>query len=189
MKLSTLSTRKRNRQRSIGFDGALVADPVFVPSVNSPIPGRDPNNGNTIQHLDEVVIASMLVEVPSGTITSGGVTLNVIVLLNYVESWVRGFGAIDLNGQIEDLATAEICRAQLWQWIAHKIKIVDGPTITLSYIMNEVDKLIVTKKREQGAEFYRRQYLFAREKIFEMLSASTLLDFMPSLLYKYVVDF
>jgi len=181
----------RNRQRSIGFDGALVADSIFVSSANySPMPGCDSNNnGNTVQHLDEAAIAKMLIEVPSGTITSEGVMLNVIVLLNYVESWVRGFGAIDLNGQIEDLATAEICRAQLWQWIAHKIKVADGSAVTVSYVMNEVDKLIVTKKKELGAEFYRRQYLFAREKIFEMLSANSLLDFMPSLLYKYIVDF
>jgi len=141
---------------------------------------------------EEDILAKKLIEVPKGTITTQGIKTNVSVFVNYVESWVRGAGAIDLNGKIEDLATAEICRAQLWQWIKHKAPLSgneEGATVTLSLVKHEIDLLISQKKKELGSVFYNRQYLFAREKVLEMLSSSTFLDFMPTLLYQYIVDF
>jgi len=131
----------------------------------------------------------LLIEVPKGSITIQGIRTNVSVVVNYVESWVRGFGAIDLNGKIEDLATAEICRAQLWQWIKHKSLINGNNTVTFEVVKTEIDELISRKKKELGSAFFDRQYLFAREKVYEMLRSDSFLDFMPSLLYQYIVDY
>jgi len=74
--------------------------------------------------------AEDLVQIPAGTITEGGVRRNISVGLQYLESWLRGNGCVPIFNLMEDAATAEISRTQLWQWIHHGAKLDDGRTVT-----------------------------------------------------------
>ena len=68
---------------------------------------------------DVQVTAEDLLRVPEGTITEEGLRTNISVGIQYIEAWLRGFGAVAINNLMEDAATAEISRAQVWQWIRH----------------------------------------------------------------------
>jgi malate synthase len=113
----------KEREAGNGFDGTWVAHPDLVPvamEVFDSVLGEQPNQVS--RRRDDVVVdASDLldVRVPGGEVTAEGVTNNVSVGLQYLESWLRGVGAAAINNLMEDAATAEISRAQIWQWVRH----------------------------------------------------------------------
>ena len=82
-------------------------------------------------YVDATVTAEDLLKVPTGVITEEGVRENIRVGVQYVESWLRGNGCVPLYNLMEDAATAEIGRAQLWQWIKHNAVLDDGQTISV----------------------------------------------------------
>jgi malate synthase len=113
----------KEREAGSGFDGTWVAHPDLVPvamEVFDSALGDQPNQVSRRRN-DVAVDASDLldVRVPGGDVTDDGVTSNVSVGLQYVESWLRGVGAAAINNLMEDAATAEISRAQIWQWVRH----------------------------------------------------------------------
>jgi malate synthase len=113
----------KEREAGSGFDGTWVAHPDLVPvamEVFDSALGDQPNQVSRRRN-DVAVDASDLldVRVPGGDVTDDGVTRNVSVGLQYVESWLRGVGAAAINNLMEDAATAEISRAQIWQWVRH----------------------------------------------------------------------
>ncbi|MBT8219399.1 MAG: malate synthase A, partial [Bacteroidia bacterium] len=114
-----------------GHDGTWVAHPGLV-SVAMDIFDEYMTTPNQI-HLkrDDIQFsAEDLVEVPKGTITEAGLRTNLNVGILYIESWLRGNGAAAIYNLMEDAATAEISRSQVWQWIHHKANLEDGRTIT-----------------------------------------------------------
>jgi malate synthase len=137
------------REASAGYDGAWVAHPDLVPVVDqvfSRVLGSRPNQkdrqrddvtGRRDQLLD--------VRVPGGRITEAGVRGNISVALQYLSAWLGGSGAVAINNLMEDAATAEISRSQLWQWIHHSATTDRGETITLALcralLQEEQDKL------------------------------------------------
>ena len=117
------------------FDGTWVAHPDLVPvamEIFDRILGEKPNQKDRLREDVSVTAEQLLdVRVPGGKITDGGVRTNVSVALQYIDSWLRGNGAAAINNLMEDAATAEISRAQLWQWIRHNATTDDGAPITL----------------------------------------------------------
>jgi malate synthase len=113
----------KEREAGDGFDGTWVAHPDLVPvaaEVFDSVLGERPNQLE--RRRDEVSVepSDLLdVRVPGGEVTEEGVRNNVSVGLRYLESWLRGVGAAAIYNLMEDAATAEISRAQLWQWIRH----------------------------------------------------------------------
>jgi malate synthase len=113
----------KEREAGSGFDGTWVAHPDLVAvatEVFDSALGEQPNQ--VARRRDDVAVdASDLldVRVPGGEVTEEGVTNNVSVGLQYLESWLRGVGAAAINNLMEDAATAEISRAQIWQWVRH----------------------------------------------------------------------
>jgi malate synthase len=83
-----------------------------------------------ITRAGEVYTQKDLLELPAGTITEAGLRMNINVGILYIESWLRGVGAAALHNLMEDAATAEISRTQVWQWIKNGSKLEDGRTIT-----------------------------------------------------------
>ena len=122
------------REAGDGFDGSWVAHPDLVPVVREVFDGvlGDRPNQRERQRADVREDAAALLDarVPGGSITAGGVRLNVSVALQYLESWLRGWGAVAINNLMEDTATAEISRAQLWQWIRHAVPVEGGTPFT-----------------------------------------------------------
>ena len=113
----------KRREAGDGFDGTWVAHPDLVPVATEEfdaVLGPRPNQVERLREEVDVAAADLLdVRVPGGEITDEGVRGNVSVGLRYLESWLRGAGAVAIDNLMEDAATAEISRSQLWQWLRH----------------------------------------------------------------------
>jgi malate synthase len=113
----------KEREANDGFDGTWVAHPDLVPVATEVFDSVLGDRSNQVdRRRDDVSVqgADLLdIRVPSGEVTEEGIRSNVSVGLQYVESWLRGVGAAAINNLMEDAATAEISRAQIWQWIRH----------------------------------------------------------------------
>jgi malate synthase len=123
----------KTREAQGGFDGTWVAHPDLVPIAlaafaarGTPVP-QPPPSDDTHALLD--------VRIPGGTITAAGVRGNVRVALLYLDAWLRGQGAVGIDNLMEDTATAEIARAQLWQWIRHRSTMAEGGPVTAEVYM------------------------------------------------------
>ena len=113
----------KRREAGDGFDGTWVAHPDLVPVATEEfdaVLGSRPNQVERLREEVDVAAADLLdVRVPEGEITDEGVRMNVSVGLRYLESWLRGAGAVAIYNLMEDAATAEISRSQTWQWLRH----------------------------------------------------------------------
>jgi malate synthase len=125
----------KEREAGAGFDGTWVAHPGLVGAATEifdGVLGGQPNQkGKLREDVTPNAAALLDVRIVGGKITDGGIRTNVSVGLQYIDSWLRGNGAAAINNLMEDAATAEISRAQLWQWIRHKATTDDGAPITL----------------------------------------------------------
>lgn len=167
------------RERKSGLVGALVAHPLFVDDCRKAFEQEIPMNNNyEILNLGEPEIASRLIEVPKGTITMEGVKYNVNVVVNYIYSWIRGNGGCPLNGCVEDLATCEISRSQLWQWIKHKVKTVNQEEVTYDLVMKIVQDILHQKKDNDKR---------VKKTISELLNVNRFVDFIPTILYDHII--
>jgi malate synthase len=123
------------REAKAGYDGAWVAHPDLVPVVQevfSEILRTKPNQKDRQREDISVRREQLLdVRVPGGHITEAGVCGNISVALQYLTAWLGGSGAVAINNLMEDAATAEISRSQLWQWIRHAATTENGAPITL----------------------------------------------------------
>jgi len=124
----------KERESSDGFDGTWVAHPDLVPvaqEVFDAVLGDAPNQKDRVRPDVEVASGTLLdVRVPDGRVTERGVRANVSVGLSYLASWLAGNGAAAINNLMEDAATAEISRSQLWQWRTHAVPLDDGSPMT-----------------------------------------------------------
>jgi malate synthase len=115
------------REARDGHDGTWVAHPGLVPvaleEFNREMP--EANQIESLKQQDIIITVKDLLEIPGGTITEEGVRININVGIQYVESWLSGKGAAPIHNLMEDAATAEISRAQLWQWIRHPKGVLD----------------------------------------------------------------
>ncbi|SFX33596.1 malate synthase [Thermoactinomyces sp. DSM 45891] len=146
----------KEREASDGHDGTWVAHPALVPIAKEVFDRIMPTaNQYFKQRPDVEVVASDLLAVPEGTITEDGLRMNIRVGVQYMEAWLRGFGAVALNYLMEDVATAEISRAQVWQWIHHDKGILeDGRKITAELFQVLLEEELLKIKMELGEERY-----------------------------------
>jgi malate synthase len=124
----------KERESADGFDGTWVAHPDLVPlarEVFDAVLGDGPNQKGRLRPEVGVTARDLLdVAVPAGAVTEAGVRANVSVGLAYLASWLAGNGAAAINNLMEDAATAEISRSQLWQWRTHAVSLDDGSPLT-----------------------------------------------------------
>jgi malate synthase len=128
----------KEREAGDGFDGTWVAHPDLVPvalEVFDKALGERPNQKDRLRE-DTLATAAALTDpsVPAGAITEGGVRLNINVALQYLDSWLRGTGAAAINDLMEDVATAEISRSQLWQWRVNAARLPDGEAVDVALL-------------------------------------------------------
>jgi malate synthase len=161
----------KEREATDGHDGTWVAHPGLVPIALEvfdrlmPIPKL---NQIDKQLPDYTCTAADLLQVPPGTITDAGLKQNVAVGLGYVEAWLRGIGCVPLFNLMEDAATAEISRAQLWQWVHHHAKLEDGRAVTTALVEQTIDdELASTRPKVDDARFsaYERAATLMRKLI------------------------
>src|SRR3989441_6511819 len=118
------------REVKAGHDGTWVAHPGLVPIAKAIFDEymKTPNQIH-VKREEVSVSAKDLLAVPTGEITEAGLRLNINVGLQYLEAWLRGNGCVPIYNLMEDAATAEISRAQVWQWVRHKARLADGRVI------------------------------------------------------------
>jgi malate synthase len=153
------------RESGDGFDGTWVAHPDLVPVAKQVFDERlkDAPNQLGVMREDVEVDEADLIDprVPGGTITQAGVRTNVSVGIRYLESWLRGVGAAAIDNLMEDAATAEISRAQVWQWVRHGACTTDGARVTRESIMSIADDEL-EKARFPGSRIDDARALFER---------------------------
>jgi malate synthase len=155
----------KQREAGDGHDGTWVAHPGLV-ALAKEIFDREMPQPNQIarKRQDVHVDASDLLAVPSGTITEPGLRQNLNVGIGYIEAWLRGIGCVPLYNLMEDAATAEISRAQVWQWIRHGAQLEDGRNIDAALcrtiLDEELEKLRATA--EKGSRYDDAAKLISR---------------------------
>ena len=116
---------------------------------------------------------------PEGEISEAGVKQNIAVSIGYLESWLRGIGCVPLFNLMEDAATAEISRAQLWQWIHHKAKFSDGRTVTLDLVLKLIDEELAKVRQAVGdAQFRTSRYNDAAGILRDLVQSKQFVDFL-----------
>ena len=127
-------TEDKDREAGDGFDGTWVAHPDLVPVARASfdkVLGTHPHQKDRRREEVRVSGAQLVsLTIPGSSVTDAGVRTNVSVALQYLASWLAGVGAAGINNLMEDAATAEISRAQLWQWIRHGTRLADGSIMT-----------------------------------------------------------
>jgi len=121
----------KEREAGDGHDGTWVAHPGLVPVAMEVFDRLMKGKNQVDRQRDETISASDLLAVPKGTITEAGLRNNISVAVQYIASWLAGNGCVPIFNLMEDAATAEISRSQIWQWIYHKAKLTDGREVTL----------------------------------------------------------
>jgi malate synthase len=168
--LEAVSADKR-REAEAGFDGTWVAHPdlVEVAREEFDLVLSDRSDQRDRQRDDVEVAASDLLDirVPGGAITEEGLRTNVRVGILYLESWLRGTGAAALFNLMEDAATAEISRSQLWQWLHHGVSLDDGRTITAGLVREVIDEELTAIRTSVGEDAYEGGRFGQARELFE----------------------
>jgi malate synthase len=143
------------REASDGHDGTWVAHPGLVGLAKDIFDQQMPEANQIARKRQDVhVQASDLLVVPAGGITETGLRQNLNVGIGYLEAWLRGTGCVPLYHLMEDAATAEISRAQVWQWIRHRAKLVDGRVVDKPLCRRLLDEELAKLKAMVGAAAY-----------------------------------
>ncbi|HEU4634758.1 MAG TPA: malate synthase A, partial [Edaphobacter sp.] len=127
-----------------------------------------------------------LLQVPQGDITEAGLRQNVAVGLGYVEAWLRGIGCVPLFNLMEDAATAEISRAQLWQWVHHGATLKDGRKVTVELCDQVIDEELAKVKPSVDAERYDA-YERAAELMRNLIRSDRFIEFLTLPAYDEVL--
>jgi malate synthase len=150
-------TADKRREASDGFDGTWVAHPDLIPTARAEFDAVLGDRPNQVDRLrDDVhVTAAQLLDIPSigGQVTDEGVRDNVSIGIRYIESWLRGTGAAAIDNLMEDAATAEISRSQVWQWLHDNTVTVDGTRIDHAWMEGTVREVIAGLPRFDGDRF------------------------------------
>ena len=157
----------KEREATDGHDGTWVAHPALVP-IAKEIFDRLMKEPNQIarQRQDVHVTAADLLAVPTGDITEAGLATNISVGIAYIEAWLRGTGCVPLHNLMEDAATAEISRAQVWQWLKHGAHLKDGRVHRPPAVREHHRRpALQTARRERRRRVRQRHLRFRRQAV------------------------
>ncbi|GAA2188330.1 malate synthase A [Leucobacter alluvii] len=153
----------KHREAGDGFDGTWVAHPDLIPVAEAEfdaVLGERPNQVDR-QRDDVHVTAAQLLDVRIGRdITEAGVRENVSIGIRYIEAWLRGLGAVAIDNLMEDAATAEISRSQIWQWIHQDQSTAEGTRITREWVAELVAEAVAGFERADGDRYDDAAELF-----------------------------
>ena len=159
------------REVKSGHDGTWVAHPGLVSLARDVFDAHMKGANQLDVKRDDVHIGrAALLEVTPGTRTETGLRHNVRVGIQYIESWLRAVGCVPIYNLMEDAATAEISRAQVWQWIHHQAKLDDGTTVSADRFRTVVTEEMDRVRAEVGDERFTRGKFNEARELFERLS-------------------
>jgi len=174
------------REVTDGHDGTWVAHPGLVAVAREIFEAIMPGPNQLDRHREDVYVeAADLLQTPLGTRTEEGLRLNARVGIQYLEAWLRGNGCVPLYHLMEDAATAEISRAQVWQWIHHRASLEDGRRVDAALLRQIVEDEMRRIESELGPERFRGGRFEEARALFERLSVSDKLeDFLTTPAYE-----
>ncbi|MDR6176409.1 malate synthase [Nocardioides zeae] len=179
----------KDREAADGFDGSWVAHPGLVATCDdafSAVLGDHPHQLDRTREDVDVAAGDLLATGKTGgAVTASGLRTNVAVLLGYLSSWLEGRGAVAINGLMEDAATAEISRCQIWQWIRHEVPIDDGGVVTRRLVGDVLERELIPYALEEGigsAEADARTSVL-RDLVVRTALAEDLPPFLTSIAY------
>jgi malate synthase len=172
-----------------GHDGTWVAHPALVPVAKAVFDDGMPGPNQLDRLRDDVrVTAADLIEPPRGTRTDAGLRHNIRVGLQYLEAWLGGQGAVPIYNLMEDAATAEISRTQIWQWLHHRAALDDGRVVTRALVEQCIGEEFNRVRDEVGAARFDRGRFPAARALFERVALSdTLEEFLTLPAYDILV--
>jgi malate synthase len=161
------------REVKDGHDGTWVAHPGLVPVAKEIFDAhmKGPNQLDRLRE-DVQVTAADLLRVPTGTRTDAGLRHNIRVGVQYVEAWLGGQGCVPLYHLMEDAATAEISRAQVWQWIKYGVTTEDGQKVDAARFRRTLAEELERVKAEVGPARYQSGHFPQAAALFEKLSTA-----------------
>jgi malate synthase len=173
------------REVKAGHDGTWVAHPGLVPLAKAVFDEYMPSaNQIGVRKPGIHIKASDLLAVPEGDITRKGLEMNIDIGLRYLAAWLDGLGCVPIYDLMEDAATAEISRAQLWQWAHHAGRTTDGVTLDVPVVRATIPVVLQRIEKELGPEKFAASKFTAAGKLFEEMTASRELpDFLTSIAY------
>jgi malate synthase len=172
----------KSRESGDGFDGSWVAHPGLVPvamEVFDGVLGERPHQIDKQRPEVEVSAEDLLaVDRTPGGVTLAGLRGNVNVALQYLATWMGGNGAVAIHNLMEDAATAEISRSQVWQWLHNDITLDNGPKVTADLVRGIIDEELAAIREQLGADFDENLYQQAGELFTEVALADEYVDFL-----------
>jgi malate synthase len=176
------------REVKEGHDGTWVAHPGLVPVALQAFDEFMPQPNQIDRQRDDVQVdARILLQPNKGTITRAGVLTNLKVGVQYLEAWLGGNGCVPLYNLMEDAATAEISRSQVWQWLHHHAKLDEGVLLTNALFAELLDQAMKEIRNEVGAErFADGQFDRARDLFNDMIRADDFAEFLTLPAYEYL---
>lgn len=147
------------REVKAGHDGTWVAHPGLIPIAKAVFDEFMPGpNQISVLREDVHVTEADLLEPVAGDVTAAGLQMNVDVGIQYLEAWLNGNGCVPIYNLMEDAATAEISRSQVWQWVKHGVQLTDGRTVTAELVRAAIDHELASKpgtpNKQRAAEIF-----------------------------------
>jgi len=181
-------TADKLREVKNGHDGTWVAHPGLVPvamdvfNEHMPQPNQIDN-----KFADRKIKAEDLLKLPEGQITEAGLRNNINVGIQYIESWIKGNGCVPLHNLMEDAATAEISRVQVWQWLKYGATLADGRKVSRELVLQIIDEELAGVRNALGEErFYKGRFAEAAGMFARMSTATQCADFLTLPAYEYL---
>eukprot|EP00775_Hariotina_reticulata_P005060 gene5060-5301_t len=190
---SALFKVRTDKQREVmaGHDGTWVAHPALVPIATAIFNEYMPQPNQLFKRREDVkVTAADLLNIKGmpGSITESGVRGNLNVALAYMESWLRGVGCVPIHNLMEDAATAEISRSQLWQWVRHNARTAEGQVINAAWVSQLLDEETDKFKSQLGFDNYNRsKFDLAKKLLSGTIAGREYSDFLTTLCYDHVL--
>jgi malate synthase len=188
-----LAAVRADKEREVkqGYDGTWVAHPDLVPVAREVFEQGLQGRPNQLERRreDVHVSAAELLDMPAtpGEITEQGLRTDVSVGFQYVSFWLGGRGAAAINSMMEDAATAEISRAQIWQWVHHGVSLEDGRTVTAPLVREVLDEETAKIREQVGEETWKAGRPEETREIFERVALSEeLIEFLTLPAYEYL---
>ncbi len=178
----------KEREATDGHDGTWVAHPGLVPLALEIFDHFMPQPNQIDRQREDVnVTAVELLKPSAGTITEHGLRWNIKVGIQYLEAWLGGNGCVPLYNLMEDAATAEISRAQCWQWLRHKATLDDGRTVTPDLFQQLFAQELVAIRKEVGNERYEGgNFALASDLFASMCRSPEFTEFLTLPAYEYL---
>ncbi|MDF1528157.1 MAG: malate synthase A [Sedimenticola sp.] len=180
----------KEREAAAGHDGTRVAHPGLVQVAREVFDRLMPQPNQITRQLNDLeVTAEQLLALPEGGITAAGVESNIKAALHYLAAWLGGSGAVPINHLMEDAATAEIARSQLWQWIRYpKGVLEDGRQITFELVTEGVEKELEKILQEKGQATYDDgHYETAAKLLRDIIANDRFVEFLTLPAYQTLV--